>query len=64
MKERLTMGRAKPFSPRVINPCVHCELAIDRFFLYKNDQAAVADVRQGNHAFKIKLVNLDVHLWT
>ncbi|KAI9908720.1 hypothetical protein PsorP6_016124 [Peronosclerospora sorghi] len=53
--------------------CTLYELAIDRFFSYKNDQAAVADLRQGNHAlrdkrdmreFKIKLVNLDVHLWT
>ncbi|KAI9917167.1 hypothetical protein PsorP6_012959 [Peronosclerospora sorghi] len=43
------------------------------FFSYKNYQAAVDDLRQGNHAlrdkrdmreFKIKLVNLDVHLWT
>ncbi|KAI9911593.1 hypothetical protein PsorP6_009857 [Peronosclerospora sorghi] len=34
--------------------CTLYELAIDRFFSYKNEQAAVADLWQGNHALRDK----------
>nr|CAI9859006.1 Phytopthora agathidicda GPCR-INPP 1 [Phytophthora agathidicida] len=53
--------------------CSIYELEIDRFFSYNMDEAAVADLRQGNHAlrdkrdvheFKIKLVKLDANIWT
>ncbi|KAG7399696.1 hypothetical protein PHYBOEH_008203 [Phytophthora boehmeriae] len=53
--------------------CSIYELEIDRYFSYNMDEAAVADLRQGNHAlrdkrdvheFKIKLVNLDANIWT
>ncbi|GMF65577.1 unnamed protein product [Phytophthora lilii] len=53
--------------------CSIYELEIDRFFSYNMDEAAVADMRQGNHAlrdkrdvheFKIKLVKLDANIWT
>ncbi|CAI5742387.1 unnamed protein product [Hyaloperonospora brassicae] len=53
--------------------CSIYELEIDRYFSYKLDEAAVADLRQGNyalrdkkdvHEFKIKLVKLDANIWT
>ncbi|KAG7389080.1 hypothetical protein PHYPSEUDO_011349 [Phytophthora pseudosyringae] len=53
--------------------CSIYELEIDRFFSYNMDEAATADMRQGNHAlrdkrdvheFKIKLVKLDANIWT
>ncbi|ETM47520.1 hypothetical protein, variant 2 [Phytophthora nicotianae] len=53
--------------------CSIYELEIDRFFSYNMDEAAIADLRQGNHAlrdkrdvheFKIKLVKLDANIWT
>ncbi|POM73836.1 Hypothetical protein PHPALM_9282 [Phytophthora palmivora] len=53
--------------------CSIYELEIDRFFSYNMDAAAIADLRQGNHAlrdkqdvheFKIKLVKLDANIWT
>ncbi|EEY66787.1 uncharacterized protein PITG_17353 [Phytophthora infestans T30-4] len=53
--------------------CSIYELEIDRFFSYNMDEAAVADLRLGNHAlrdkrdvheFKIKLVKLDANIWT
>ncbi|RLN54544.1 hypothetical protein BBJ28_00020123 [Nothophytophthora sp. Chile5] len=53
--------------------CSVYELEIDRFYSYNMDEAAVADIRQGNHAlrdkrdvheFKIKLVKLDANIWT
>ncbi|CAH0482824.1 unnamed protein product [Peronospora belbahrii] len=53
--------------------CSIYELEIDRYFSYNMDEAAVADLRQGNHAlrdkrdvheFKIKLVKLDANIWT
>ncbi|KAG2778368.1 hypothetical protein JG687_00009766 [Phytophthora cactorum] len=53
--------------------CSIYELEIDRFFSYNMDEAAIADMRQGNHAlrdkrdvheFKIKLVKLDANIWT
>ncbi|ETI47794.1 hypothetical protein, variant 2 [Phytophthora nicotianae P1569] len=53
--------------------CSIYELEIDRFFSYNMDEAAIVDLRQGNHAlrdkrdvheFKIKLVKLDANIWT
>ncbi|KAG1691959.1 hypothetical protein DVH05_025939 [Phytophthora capsici] len=53
--------------------CSIYELEIDRFFSYNMDEAAIADLRLGNHAlrdkrdvheFKIKLVKLDANIWT
>ncbi|KAE8891968.1 hypothetical protein PF005_g11871 [Phytophthora fragariae] len=53
--------------------CSIYELEIDRFFSYNMDEAAIADLRQGNHTlrekrdvheFKIKLVKLDANIWT
>ncbi|KAI9895434.1 hypothetical protein PsorP6_019185 [Peronosclerospora sorghi] len=68
LKERLTCvqyGSCESILSSGHKPvCTLYELAIDRFFSYKNEQAAVADIRQENHTFKTKLVNLDVHLWT
>ncbi|TDH69292.1 hypothetical protein CCR75_005010 [Bremia lactucae] len=52
--------------------CSIYELEIDRFFSYNMDEAAIADMRQGNHAlrdkrdvheFKIKLIKLDANIW-
>ncbi|CAH0485414.1 unnamed protein product [Peronospora farinosa] len=53
--------------------CSIYELEIDRYFSYNMDEAAVADLRAGNHGlrdkkdvreFKIKLVKLDANIWT
>uniref|UniRef100_M4BXB4 Inositol polyphosphate-related phosphatase domain-containing protein n=2 Tax=Hyaloperonospora arabidopsidis (strain Emoy2) TaxID=559515 RepID=M4BXB4_HYAAE len=53
--------------------CSIYELEIDSYFSYNLDEAAVADMRQGNHAlrdkkdvheFKLKLVKLDANIWT
>jgi hypothetical protein len=53
--------------------CSLYELEVDRYFSYNMDEAAVTDLRQGNHAlrdkrdvheFKIKLVKLDANIWT
>lgn len=53
--------------------CSEYVLDVDRFFAYNAEEAALADLRQGNHAlrdkrdvreFKIKLVRLDANIWT
>jgi hypothetical protein len=53
--------------------CSEYELEIDRFFAYNTEEAALADMRQGNRAlrdkrdvreFRIKLVKLDATIWT
>ncbi|TMW60049.1 hypothetical protein Poli38472_000091 [Pythium oligandrum] len=53
--------------------CSIYELEVDRFFAFKNSEAALSDRKAGNMAlrekkdvqeFKIKLVNLDANIWT
>lgn len=53
--------------------CSEYELEIDRFFAYNAEEAALADLKQGNHAlrdkrdvreFRLKLVKLDATIWT